>query len=114
MNVSIPTVFDPSLAPRGKHLIHAYTGKPLQGQCAQDNTPAHCGALLPLACCCRCGAVSSRPLRGSAAAGQLTVPLHVLPAAGNEPYELWEGVKRGTPEYAALKVGTVAPGGVWC
>ncbi|KAI7837615.1 hypothetical protein COHA_008541 [Chlorella ohadii] len=48
INVSIPTVFDPSLAPPGKHLIHAYT-------------------------------------------------------AGNEPYELWEGVKRGTPEYAALK-----------
>ncbi len=28
INVSIPTVFDPSLAPPGKHLIHAYTGKP--------------------------------------------------------------------------------------
>lgn len=27
VNVSIPTVFDPSLAPPGKHLIHAYTGK---------------------------------------------------------------------------------------
>ncbi|PRW44291.1 ABC transporter A family member 7-like isoform B [Chlorella sorokiniana] len=48
INVSIPTVFDPSLAPPGKHLIHAYT-------------------------------------------------------AGNEPYEVWEGVRRGTPEYAALK-----------
>ncbi|KAI3428469.1 hypothetical protein D9Q98_007294 [Chlorella vulgaris] len=47
-NVSIPTVLDPSLAPPGKHLIHAYT-------------------------------------------------------AGNEPYELWEGLKRGTREYAALK-----------
>lgn len=47
-NVCIPTVLDPSLAPPGKHVVHAYT-------------------------------------------------------AGNEPYELWEGLKRGTPEYAAMK-----------
>ncbi|KAL4858930.1 Prolycopene isomerase [Chlorella vulgaris] len=26
-----------------------------------------------------------------------------IEVAGNEPYELWEGLKRGTPEYAALK-----------
>lgn len=42
--VSIPTVLDPSLAPKGKHLVHIYT-------------------------------------------------------AGNEPYKLWEGMKRGSPEY---------------
>jgi len=45
---SIPTVFDKSLAPPGKAVVHAYT-------------------------------------------------------AGNEPYSKWEGVKRGTAEYAALK-----------
>lgn len=32
-------------------------------------------------------------------------PILCCPAAGNELYELWEGVKRGTSEYAALKVG---------
>lgn len=37
-----------------------------------------------------------------------------LCAAGNEPYELWEGVKRGTPEYAALKVGGRAGADGWC
>lgn len=26
INVCIPTVYDPSLAPPGKHLVHAYTG----------------------------------------------------------------------------------------
>lgn len=26
--------------------------------------------------------------------------------AGNEPYKLWEGMKRGSPEY---EVGTVSP-----
>ena len=26
INISIPTVLDPSLAPAGKHLVHAYTG----------------------------------------------------------------------------------------
>jgi phytoene dehydrogenase-like protein len=46
--VSIPTVFDPSLAPDGKAVVHAY-------------------------------------------------------AAANEPWELWEGVQRGTEEYTRLK-----------
>jgi phytoene dehydrogenase-like protein len=46
--VSIPTVLDPSLAPPGKHVVHAYY-------------------------------------------------------AGNEPYALWEGLKRGSPEYEVLK-----------
>lgn len=46
--VSIPTVFDPSLAPAGCHVVHAYT-------------------------------------------------------AGNEPYSLWKGMDRKSPEYAALK-----------
>ena len=46
--ISIPSVFDPSLAPEGKHVVHVYT-------------------------------------------------------AGNEPYELWEGLERGSPEYEALK-----------
>ncbi len=45
---SIPTVFDPSLAPAGHHVVHAYT-------------------------------------------------------AANEPYSLWQGLQRGSPEYAALK-----------
>lgn len=48
INISIPSVFDPSLAPPGKHIVHVYT-------------------------------------------------------AGNEPYELWEGMRRGTPEYEAFK-----------
>lgn len=48
INVCIPTVYDPSLAPPGKHLVHAYT-------------------------------------------------------AGNEPYELWEGLQRGSKEYQAMK-----------
>jgi phytoene dehydrogenase-like protein len=46
--VSIPTVFDPSLAPAGCHVVHAYT-------------------------------------------------------AGNEPYSIWKGMDRKSPEYAALK-----------
>jgi phytoene dehydrogenase-like protein len=46
--VSIPTVFDPSLAPEGCHVVHAYT-------------------------------------------------------AGNEPYSIWKGMDRKSPEYAALK-----------
>lgn len=46
--VSIPTVFDPSLAPAGCHIVHAYT-------------------------------------------------------AGNEPYSIWKGMDRKSPEYAALK-----------
>ncbi|KAG0568596.1 hypothetical protein KC19_6G031900 [Ceratodon purpureus] len=46
--VSIPTVFDPSLAPTGCHVVHAYT-------------------------------------------------------AGNEPYSIWKGMDRKSPEYAALK-----------
>ena len=32
VNISIPTVFDPSLAPPGKHLIHAYTGALQRGR----------------------------------------------------------------------------------
>eukprot|EP00854_Cymbomonas_tetramitiformis_P007393 gene7393-8804_t len=48
INISIPTVLDPSLAPAGKHVVHAYT-------------------------------------------------------AGNESYDNWENMKRGTPEYEALK-----------
>ena len=46
--VSIPSVLDPSLAPAGKHVIHAYT-------------------------------------------------------PGNEPYEVWKDVKRGSEEYKRLK-----------
>ncbi|KAK3281303.1 hypothetical protein CYMTET_10900, partial [Cymbomonas tetramitiformis] len=46
--ISIPTVFDPTLAPDGKHVVHAYT-------------------------------------------------------AGNEPYSIWEGMDRNSPEYKALK-----------
>jgi phytoene dehydrogenase-like protein len=46
--VSIPTVFDPSLAPEGKAVVHAYT-------------------------------------------------------AANEPWEIWEGVQRGTKAYRELK-----------
>ncbi|KAL3676002.1 hypothetical protein R1sor_025950 [Riccia sorocarpa] len=46
--VSIPTVFDPSLAPAGHHVVHAYT-------------------------------------------------------AGNEPYSIWKGLDRRSPEYASLK-----------
>ncbi|KAL2608345.1 hypothetical protein R1flu_026918 [Riccia fluitans] len=46
--VSIPTVFDPSLAPAGHHVVHAYT-------------------------------------------------------AGNEPYSIWKGMDRRSPEYASLK-----------
>jgi phytoene dehydrogenase-like protein len=45
---SIPTVFDPSLAPPGRAVVHAYT-------------------------------------------------------AGNEPYDIWEGLARGSAEYEALK-----------
>jgi len=45
---SIPSVFDPRLAPPGKHSVHIYT-------------------------------------------------------AGNEPYSLWEGLRRGSPEYNELK-----------
>lgn len=54
--VSIPTVFDPSLAPDGKAVVHAYT-------------------------------------------------------AANEPWELWEGVQRGTAEYKKLKNERVQ--GLW-
>lgn len=54
--VSIPTVFDPSLAPKGKAVVHAYT-------------------------------------------------------AANEPWEIWEGVERGTEEYANLKHERVQ--GLW-
>jgi phytoene dehydrogenase-like protein len=46
--VSIASVLDPSLAPSGKHVVHAYT-------------------------------------------------------PGNEPYALWEGLERTSPEYKALK-----------
>ena len=46
--VSIPSVIDPTMAPEGKHVIHAYT-------------------------------------------------------PGNEPYSLWEGMDRKSPEYKALK-----------
>jgi len=46
--VSIPSVFDASLAPAGCHTVHVYT-------------------------------------------------------AGNEPYEIWEGLDRSSPEYKALK-----------
>lgn len=48
--VSIPSLFDPAMAPSGKAVVHAYT-------------------------------------------------------AGNEPWEIWENVKPGTPEYEQLKVG---------
>ena len=46
--ISIPSVFDPSLAPSGCHTVHCYS-------------------------------------------------------AGNEQYELWEGMDRNSPEYKALK-----------
>jgi len=46
--ISIPSVFDASLAPQGKAVVHAYT-------------------------------------------------------AGNEPWEIWQNIKPGTPEYKALK-----------
>ncbi len=52
--VSMPSLLDPSLAPEGRHVIHAY-----------------------------------------------------VPAT--EPFELWEGVARGTPEYEALKRERAAP-----
>lgn len=52
--VSIPTVFDKSLAPEGKAVVHAYT-------------------------------------------------------AANEPWEIWEGVQRGTEEYKKLKHVRVQP-----
>lgn len=52
--VSMPSLMDPSLAPEGRHVIHAY-----------------------------------------------------LPAT--EPYEVWEGVARGTPAYDALKAERAAP-----
>ena len=48
VNISIPSVFDPSMAPKGKHTLHAYL-------------------------------------------------------AGNEPWEPWDGLRRGSPEYLALK-----------
>ena len=51
MLVSIPSVLDPSLAPPGKHVIHAYT-------------------------------------------------------PGSEPYDIWEGLDRTSPEYKVR-----APGG---
>ena len=50
---SIPTVFDPGMAPPGKAVVHAYT-------------------------------------------------------AANEPWESWEGLQSGTPEYEALKVGAAS------
>lgn len=46
--ISIPTVFDPKLAPEGKAVVHCYT-------------------------------------------------------AGCEPYSIWEGMDRSSPEYKALK-----------
>lgn len=52
--VSMPSLIDPSLAPEGCHVIHAY-----------------------------------------------------LPAT--EPYDVWEGVARGTPAYDALKAERAAP-----
>ncbi|KAL4428462.1 hypothetical protein ABPG75_002551 [Micractinium tetrahymenae] len=54
INICIPTVYDPSLAPPGKHLVHAYT-------------------------------------------------------AGNEPYEVWEGLQRGSKEYQAMKEERAKP-----
>jgi len=48
INISIPTMLDPSLAPPGKHVVHAYT-------------------------------------------------------AANEPYGIWENLKRGSKEYNAMK-----------
>ncbi len=47
-NISIPSTLDPSLAPAGRHVVHAYT-------------------------------------------------------AGNEPYDVWEGLNRKSAEYQALK-----------
>ncbi|MEW5302257.1 MAG: hypothetical protein WDW36_005059 [Sanguina aurantia] len=52
--VSIPTVFDPALAPPGKAVVHAYY-------------------------------------------------------AASEPYALWEGLARGTPQYAAMKEERAQP-----
>lgn len=48
VNISIPSVFDPEMAPTGRHALHAYL-------------------------------------------------------AGNEPWSVWEGLRRGTPEYLELK-----------
>lgn len=52
--VSIPTIFDPALAPPGKAVVHAYY-------------------------------------------------------AASEPYELWDGLIRGTPQYAAMKEERAKP-----
>lgn len=49
---SVPTVFDPSLAPPGKAVVHCYS-------------------------------------------------------AANEPYDLWQGMRSGSPEYERLKVGAL-------
>lgn len=55
--ISIPSILDPSLAPPGKHCLHAYT-------------------------------------------------------PGSEPYAVWEGLKRGSAEYNALKEERAEVGGV--
>ena len=52
--ISIPTVFDPSLAPPGKAVVHCYT-------------------------------------------------------AGCEPYDVWAGMDRASPEYKALKLEVSLP-----
>jgi len=83
--VSIPSLLDPSLAPAGCHTIHAYTG-------TYVDRPYVVGHLLDR---------DHLPLF-------LNQPNHLLlspspPSAGNEPYSLYDGLERNSPEYQKLK-----------
>jgi hypothetical protein len=112
---SIPTVFDPSLAPPGKAVGELAQGWPAHGGSRANNHANAASSHAAYGTCCKaathhigpertrlCVAFSCCTEPGPCRVTDVPPPVHAY-TAGNEPYSLWEGVRRGSPEYAALK-----------
>lgn len=74
VNISIPTVFDASLAPSGKHLIHAYTGK---CGCCASSAEAREGRAVGRACLPEC--LPALPTAAAANHPPSSFPIHCPP-----------------------------------
>ena len=113
--ISIPSVFDKSLAPPGKHTIHAYVaGGPAQLHVHNCLSTMGCSRVAgrPAARCltfCRTSQrYSQAALQVCNTASHLCVACPGAKASllsvANEPYDIWNGLDRKSQEYQDLKV----------
>ena len=82
INISIPTVLDPSLAPEGKHTVHVY------------------GTWTPLGLVDR---YRARTVVALIRTHDRTVTDNAPVGAANESFDTWAGLERGSAAYNALK-----------